>query len=69
MRYLWGPGEFWKKRKNKSELKKKNFEVSSYVKGKFNIKGFAAKIDHNLGKRLTGVNELTKMINISLIKQ
>lgn len=62
-------GKFDNLKKRKTSGPKKNkFEVSSHVKKKFNIKGFAAKIDHNLGKRRTGIKDLTKMINISLVK-
>ena len=39
------------------------------MKGKFNIKGFAARIDHNLGRKNgDGVKFLTKMINTDLIR-
>lgn len=51
------------KRKNVSVQRRRNFEVSEHVRGKFNIKGFAAKIDHNLGRRKAGINGLTRMIN------
>lgn len=37
------------------------------MKGRYNMKGFAAKIDHNLGRQRGGVRGLTKMINTDLL--
>lgn len=41
--------------------------MSEHIKGKFNVKGFAAKIEHNLAKGKPGARRLTKMINTDLI--
>lgn len=51
------------KRKN-TRFKKKFSDLSEHVKGKYNMKGFAAKIDNNLGMQRCGVKGLTRMINI-----
>lgn len=64
---VWGRKNNSIKRKKQVLNKKKIVEVSEHVKGKFNVKGFAAKIEHNLAKTKPGVKGWTKMINTDLV--
>lgn len=64
---VWGQNKNSVKRKKQVTNKKKIVEVSEHVKGKFNVKGFAAKIEHNLAKTKPGVKGWTKMINTDLV--